>query len=413
MPLFATPGTGSLDLGNPAIGTVRRDISELLLASLATENNFIGSIQVGEEFVGAQLQWNEDSLNPYYLIDATPGGLTPTSTTMVVSSPAQMASLSVGAILVDETIGDLVFGERVQVTAMSGTSLTITRGYGGTTPVAHASGNVWRIVDRPTYENSDLGPDRSRTQITKVNILARYEENVNLSQEAIIQAKYQYRPGVPNELRYQFEQRLRELLRLMNNAAIYGVPSATGPSQSFSTCGGLMYWLNGQGNTTASPFNANGAVLSDLLINQVNRAIINQGAVPDWIFVGTLGADAISKIYNERIRIVQDDTTRGYKVKEFDTTLQNTLRVLWDRMIFDNTPSAPGTPSTSGRGIVFILDSGRIRIRPYAESLFYTIQAPTLSDGDKIRMLSKWSLEVRNTGTDVGFAHQLVYGLNF
>jgi hypothetical protein len=414
LPLFTHPGSGSTDLGSYSTGNVRRDISDLLLSSLATENNFIGSLGVGEEFGDTTLTWLEDSLNAQVWKDNTVSGLTSGTTTMTAATAADAGVLEVGAIFVDETLGDFVAGEQFQVTAISGTTITVTRGYGSTTAVAHASGNYYRVIDRPTYENSDLGRDLTKARIVKTNIISRFERNINISSEAILRAKYNYAPGVPNELKYQFEQRLRELLREMNNAALYSRLSAASTTGDYATMGGLVYWLDAVGgNTTAAPYKAAGAALSDAILNNQNRTLVNNGATPDWAFGGTMMADNLSKLYNDRIRIVQDDTTRGFKVKEFDTTLQNTLRILWDRQIYDNTPTAPNVTSTSANGLMFILDSGRIRVRPFLESMFFTIQAPNFRDGDACRMLSKWSMEVRNTGTDAGAAHVMLQGLNF
>lgn len=417
MPLFVHSGAGSTDLGSTATGTVRRDISDLLLASLITENNFIGSLQVGEDFGDTSLTWVEDSLNAQTLKDNTAGGLAGNAgaVTFTAATSADAGVLEIGAIIVDETIGDFVAGEQLQVTNISGQTITVARGFGGTTIVAHANGSFWRVVARPTYENSDLGRDKSKARISKTNIIQRFERNVNISLEAILRAKYNYAPGVPNEMKYQFEQRLRELLQEMNNAAMYSRQVTGGTTTGdYSTFGGLVWWLDGvTGNTTAIPFNAAGQTLTDTILNNQNRTLVNNGATVDWLFGGTRMADNLSKLYNDRIRLVQDDTTRGFKVKEFDTTLQNTLRIMWDRQIYDNDPTAPGAASTSNNGIAFLLDSGRIRIRPFLESLFFTIQAPSFRAGDAVRMLSYWSMEVRNTGTDAGAAHLMMRGLNF
>lgn len=405
MPLFTHSGAGSSDLG--VSGTIRQDISDILLASLVTENNFLGSLDVGPEFGDpTALRWVEDALNPQTVKDNTAGGLTNAATTWTVNTTADAAVLEIGALVEDETIGDFVGGEIMQVTAISGTTITITRGYGGTTAVAHANGNVFRVIARPLYENADLGRDLSRARVAKSNLFFRTSRDVNISQEQILRAKYGYAPGVPDELKYQFEQRLRELLREINNAVLYSRQAASGAASTggdYSTMGGAIAWLDTTLNSTAVPFNAAGAVLTDTVINTQNKAIINNGAVPDWAFGGTNMADNLSRLYNDRIRLVQDETSRGWKVKEFDTTLQNTLRILWDKQIID----------FQGTGIMLLLDSSRIRLRPYLESLFYTIQSPSFRDGDAIRMLVKLSLEMRNTGSDTGAAHVLVRNLSF
>ena len=54
----------------------------------------------------------------------------------------------------------------------------------------------------------------------------------------------------------------------------------------------------------------------------------------------------------------------------------------------------------------------RIRIKPFVGQFFYVVTAPSFRDGDAVRCLSKWSVEVRNTGSDTGSAHLLVQNLS-
>jgi hypothetical protein len=90
--------------------------------------------------------------------------------------------------------------------------------------------------------------------------------------------------------------------------------------------------------------------------------------------------------------------TRGFAANYIRTTLANEVRVLLDGFVSD----------TAGLGDLFLLDSSRWRWRPYAGSMYYTITAETLRDGDQVRALSKLSLEARNTGTDIGQASMLI-----
>ncbi len=403
MPLLTHSGLGSPDMS--VAGTIRQDISDVLLASLVTENNFLGALEVGPEFGDPQaLRWTEDSLNPQLVVDNTGGGLSNVATTWTVASSADAAVLEIGALVIDDTIGDYVGGEIFQVTAISGTTITIVRGYGGTTAVSHTNGNKFRVIARPLYENSDLGRDLSRPRTPKSNLFQRFSRDVNLSQEVITRARYGYSPGVPDEMKYQYEQRKRELLTELDLALLYARQAASGAASTggdYSTTGGIIAWLDGTLNTTSTAYNAAGAVLSDTIINAQNKYIIRNGAVPKWLFGGTNFVDSTARIYNDRIRLVQDDTTRGFEVQTFRTTMQNTLRLLWDNNIAD----------ANTLGLALLLDPDRIRWRPYLESMGYSIQAPSFRDGDAVRFIMKGGVEMRNTGSDSGQAHQLIYAL--
>jgi hypothetical protein len=44
-------------------------------------------------------------------------------------------------------------------------------------------------------------------------------------------------------------------------------------------------------------------------------------------------------------------------------------------------------------------------IIPFLDQFCYLLSAPSFRDGDALSVLSKWTLEMRQTGTDFGYAH--------
>jgi hypothetical protein len=399
--LLTHVGAGSTDLGT--LQTKREDISDLLLASLLPENNLIGNFPVGAEFVDNTVRWVEDRLNANTITDTTGGGQSTSSTTLNLSG-ADQAIVDIGWVLVDEaTLGSVgaAAAEQVQITAFPAAGqLTITRAYGGTTAVTHAQNAVWRIIASPNQEGSDLGRDMSRARLPKNNIITRLDINVNITQEQIIRANEGYAPGVRDELKYQFQQRVAELKRRITNHVIWGRQAAAGVVE-YPTMAGVVAMLDATWNTTAVPQNQTGSTLSDTMINAANALLDRQGAVPDMFWAGVNVTRAAARIYKDQVRIEQSDETRGFKVKVFDTDLQNSLRFLKDNALYDTSPN----------GIALLLDSSRWRLRPFKNSFFYVITAPSFRDGDAMRALTKFSLEGRNTGTDIGYASLLLYGI--
>jgi hypothetical protein len=257
----------------------------------------------------------------------------------------------------------------------------------------------------------------SRARVVKYNYIQRQGVDVVLAAEAIESSRRGYTPGIQDELVYQLANRTQEILRLWNTSLIYGSPSygvggSTGAAAGdYSTMAGIHKWLDGTFNTTSvvdtwqtastsfpgAPY-ANGDIYT--AINDANIYLFRQGAVADWLVGGPLAAVDVGKTFNDRIRLQQDEMTRGFAAQYIRTTLANELRVLLDGYVSD----------TSGTGDLFLLDSSRWRVRPYAGSLYYTITAETLRDGDQVRALSKLSLEGRNTGSDIGQASILISG---
>jgi hypothetical protein len=395
MPLTVHSGTAAIDLNVAA--TYRQDISEVLLVSLTPQNNLLGTIQVGAEFAGPQLYWDEDALNQLKITGDTGGSLAPGATTMNVSQ-SDAAVMKVGYIISPDTVvGGGTASEQIQVTGISGTALTIARGYGGTTAGTWAQNTLWRIVNTPINPNSDLGPDLSRARLAKTNYINRFRKDVNIDSEQIVRSHQGYVPGIVDELGYQFQQRFAEFLRDLEQAVVYSIPPAAGnPTNDFQTMYGLVPWLDGTANATAAPVTTAEALTDTVLNNMVNN-IFRQGAVSKVVATGPRLTQVLGALYSDTIRRDQSDRIRGFWTQVFDPAMANPHEIVNDAFIND----------TSGSALVFVLDPDRLFLRPQLSQGLYTIEAPSFRDGDALSLLGKWSLEVRNTGTDVGYAHQL------
>lgn len=411
-------GSGTTATALAAAGTTRVDISEFLASNLVLANNMAGAMRVGPEFSGNNqvCTWNEDRLNADFVTDLTPGGIG-TGTGSITVSLSDASITPVGTVLADAAVaGGLGSGEQMQVTGVSYSGsnavLALQRAYGGTTAQVHAQSATFTHVSRPLQQNSDLGPDMSRARVVKYNNLQRMGIDVVLSAEAIESSRRGYTPGINDELVYQLANRTQEILRLWNRSLIYGRPSpgvggSAGTSAGdYSTFAGMHAWLDGTFNNTSSVINwstkgyGQGAIQQ--AVNDANIQLFRNGSVPDWVGVGPQGAVDAGVTFADRIRLQQDELTRGFTAQYIRTTLANELRVLLDGYIADG----------AGVGDIFVLDSARFRWRPYSGSLYYTITAETLRDGDQIRALSKLSFEARNTGSDIGQASILITNAN-
>jgi hypothetical protein len=396
MPLIIHSGTAASDLG--VTGTKRDDISDVLMSSLYFENNFLGLLTVGEEFGDQLAKWDEDALNQYKITDTA--GQTTGSLAMTVSA-GDAAVLDGGYVLMEDLqVGNppTVNGEQVQITGISGTSVTITRSYAGTTATSHSASAVWRVIGRPTYQNSDLGKDFSRVRLVKQNYIYRQEVNVNIDMEQIERSKSGYAPGVRDEVEYQFKQRLLEAKRTLENHLLYGYAATSGAAQGgdWSTLNGAFAWLNTQANATSSPITT-AETLTDTVINNMVKNIYRNGGFSNIALAGVNTAEKISLLYADRIRLEQNDRNRGFYAQWFTPTMANPHRLVISNHMQD----------TSGSAALMILDISRIRLRPFRNGFFYVITAPSFRDGDAVRALMKMTLEMRNTGTDVGYSHQL------
>ena len=397
MPLLTHSGTAAIDLN--ASGTQRQDISDVLLASLSNENTTLGMTTVGEEFSAPQLFWVEDALNQFKITGDTAASMLSTVTTMAVSQ-SDASVLDVGYILsLDSGVGGST-QEQLQITAIAGTTLTLTRAYAGTAQT-YTTNSVFRIVNAPTYPNSDLGKDMSRARLSKTNFIGRFERNVNIDSEQILRSLQSYVPGVEDELGYQFQQRLLEMKRHMQQAFLYSVANASGnPTNDYQTFHGLLAWLNTTANATSTP-TTTAETLTDSVLNNMVLTIFQNGAFSNIVLAGPRAIQKLGQLYTDRVRLDQTDRTRGFFTQEFIPSMANPHRLINEVYLND------GGTANAGNALVIVADLNRIRIRPFIGQFFFTITAPSFRDGDAARILSKWSPEIRNTGSDAGASHIL------
>lgn len=423
MALLVHSGTAAVDLS--ASQTFRDDISDVLMASLVVEPNLMGIVEVAEEFSAEQAHWVEDSLNPFKFTAlnsfASIASSTAYQTASFTVSQADAAVLDVGYVFVNDAGAGQLFGsgslnEQMQVITLNGQTVTVNRNFGGASTATFTSQTtgVMRIINRPTYPNSDLGKDLSKARIAKVNFINRFELNVNIDSEQIARTRQGYVPGVRDELGYQFQQRLIELKRVMGNAFIYSkapnVYAGTSPNIDYQTFHGVLSWLDGTANTSSTP-TTTAQTLSDAVINTNVLAIYRQGADSNVIAVGPAMAQRIGQLYTDRIRLEQSDTERGFFAQSFIPSMANRHYLINDLYISDGSIGfPPGTAITNA--FMLILDMSRIRIKPFVGQFFYVVTSPSFRDGDAVRCLSKWSVEVRNTGTDSGFGSLAVQNLS-
>lgn len=416
MALLVHSGTAAIDLD--ARYTARDDISDVLLASLSLENNLLGALAIGEEFAAEYANWVEDALNPFkvtFTASIASSAANSALTTTVSLSSADAAVLDIGYLLQQDSLVGVggAGGDVMQVQGISGTTITVARNYGQASASAQSiTTALMRIINAPAYPNSDLGKDLTKARIAKLNYINRWAVNVNIDSEQILRSRAGYVPGVRDELAYQFEQRVIEFKRYMSNALLYsktnfGASTANGPDNDYQTMWGLIAMLNGTFNSTAGNQAASaittGGVFSDTLVNTAIMNIYRQGGNSNAIIVGPNGMQDFGQLYQDRIRMDQSATDRGFYAQLYRPSMANDHYLLNEAYLND----------TTGSGLLIVADLSRIRIRPFINSFSYIITAPSFRDGDAARWLSKWTLECRNTGTDAGYAHELVTSITW
>jgi hypothetical protein len=282
------------------------------------------------------------------------------------------------------------------VTAVAGNVLTVSRGYGGTAAFALTNGLPLTILGNAALEGDTAPAARFTGRARKQNYTQIFTAAVSVS--GSMQAARAH--GVADEVDYQKQERLRELLRDLENCVINGVaPGATpqGSSTVRRTMNGLLRIIQSnvfQPDTGAMPpgGGAGSDELNEPVLNAAMRLIWEQSAGKiDTIVVSGVQKRKINQFVSSQRRFGPGDQRASDLVSVYESDF-GVCRVVLSRWV----------PADK----VLLLDSSRIEVMPLSGRSF---QYKTLgATGDSVdgQLVGEYTLECRNEN-----AHGVIQGL--
>jgi len=292
--------------------------------------------------------------------------------------------------------GDLIrvanaSSEVMLVSSVAGNDLTVVRGYGGSTASALANNQVITILGNAAIEGDDAALPRftNRSRVLNYSQIFTATVEVSGSQLAV-------RPvGISDELDYQKNQRMRELLRDLENCVINGRAAGSTPEGSSTTRRTLRGLVPSISTNRFSP-GTNGfpvdTALSEAQLNLALREMwrASSGRV-DLIVVGGPEKRAINNFAASSRRFDPADD----RFKQLFTLYESDFGVC--RIVLSrNVP--PGT--------VLLLDSSRIEVMPLTGRSFHYKPLARTGDRESGQVVGEYTLEFRNE-----IAHGLISGL--
>lgn len=285
--------------------------------------------------------------------------------------------------------------EVMLVTAISGNVLTVVRRYGGTAGAALANAQRLLVLGNAALE----GDDRPATQFTSRSRRRNYTQIFAASVEVSGSMQAARQHGIQDEVDYQKQERLRELLRDLENCVINGVaPSATqqGSSSVRRTMNGIIpsittnVFTPGQGTIPAG--GGGGTVLNEAVLNASLRTIWEQSAGSvDTIVVGGLQKRRINEfIISSRLYTPADSRLRdnvGLYESDFGV-----CRIVLSRWMPSDT--------------ALFLDSSRAMVLPLEGRSFGYKPLASAGDSSVGMVIGEYTLELKNEN-----AHGVLRGL--
>jgi hypothetical protein len=286
--------------------------------------------------------------------------------------------------------------EVMLVTAVNADTLTVVRAYGETTPAALSDGQVLRILGHAALE----GEDRPATRFTQRSRRRNYSQIFTASVEVSGSQLAARQAAVTDEFNYQKQERLRELLRDLENCVINGVAPASDPQGTATvrrSLRGIIPHLTTHAytNNTAGFPAGDGAASNQLNENQLNTALRRvwdqSSARIDTLVVNGAQKRRINGFITSARGYNADDSRFRDLVSTYESDF-GVCRVLLCRSVPPDT--------------VLLLDSSRLAVMPLTGRAFHFKKLASAGDSEVGQLIGEYTLELRNEN-----AHALIRGL--
>lgn len=281
------------------------------------------------------------------------------------------------------------------VTGVTGNLLTVVRRYGSTPTSALANAQRLLILGNAALE----GDDRPATQFTNRVRRRNYTQIFTASVEVSGSMRASRQHGVADEVDFQKQERMRDLLRDLENCVLNGVSAAANPQGAPTvrrTMNGLVPQIStnsfvvGQGSIPAG--GVGGTVLNEAVINATLRQIWEQSAgTIDTIVCGGAQKRRFNEFAQFNRFLDADDTKVVSRISSYESDY-GVQRILLSRWM----------PSDS----VLFLDSSRLQVMPLSGRSFQYKPLAAGGDSEVGMVLGEYTLEMRNEN-----AHGLLRGL--
>ena len=349
---------------DPMVDAILLDDSDVL--------STLGFSNEGKPVTQTKHEWDEDELNPVTVTAGAALTVPSASAKLILTSTTHAGRITAGTLLRDQLSGKQ---EVLQVTAVSGVSATVTRGYGGTSGEAHGATAIYDIISNPRPQGMEGPKDESVARTRSYNYTQIFSKGVRLSGTALAIEHN----GISAEDTYQVDKRMRELIRELDRTVIMGIrSSANVVDGTYGTMGGFIDYIK---HATSGNTNSTAETMVPSVLNAMIKQIWDDGGNPDMVLVGGAQKQKISAFDKEYRRSTMDSRKAGFVVEEFVSDLGINLRVVVDRWI----------PSD----MAIVIDSSRIAIKPLQGRSFFLEKLAKTGDSENWQIVGEYTMEVK------------------
>lgn len=282
--------------------------------------------------------------------------------------------------------------ELILVTGISTDTLTVVRGYAGTTAENLADNQVINILGNAALEGADKPMARFNNRSRQGNYSQIFTAAIEVSGTDMAASQL----GLADEMDYQKQERLRELIRDLENTIVNGGQVASNAEGSGSVRrsmkGVVQHLSTNVFHTGDSGFPA-GSDLDEDKINYVLRQIWeNSNGSVDLIVVGGFQKRKVNSFVSSSRSYASNDTTFTDMVNIYESDF-GICRIVTTRWMPQDA--------------VMFLDTSRINVLPLAGRSFHFKPLASSGDYECGELIGEYTLELKNEA-----AHGLVRDLS-
>jgi hypothetical protein len=304
-------------------------------------------------------QWFEDEM---YAYESTVSGAKLAADTSIVVADGEPFRANQVVKIKDELL---------LVTAVSGTTLTVTRGYASTTAADIADGSKIEVLFVEGQEGADARNARYKARVKKTNLTQIFDDTIEVSGTAQVVGQY----GVNDIYEYEKQKKQLELVLQLEKALINGISYESGQIRQMKGARSFI---------TTNVTDAGAAALSDDTINNLAQDIYEKGGFASGgdykIIVPAKQKRSISGFSKADIRLTQSENSRGQVVDMFVTDFGQFEIALNNNL---------------GADELFIVDANRVDVRPLSEREFFHKFMGDKGDYVTGTLVGEYTLEIR------------------
>ncbi len=281
--------------------------------------------------------------------------------------------------------------ELMLVTGISTNTLTVTRAYAGTTVEDLADNKVVNILGNAALEGDDSKTARFTSRTRVGNYTQIFSQSVKVSGTDVAASQL----GLADEMDYQKQERLRELLRDLENTVINGGQVAANPEGSASVRRSMKGIIRHLSTNVFAPGDdgfPEGSTLNEAMVNYVLRKIWeNSNGNVDIIVVNGFQKRQINGFLADSRSYGSDTETFKNLISIYESDF-GVCRVVTTRWMPNDA--------------MLCLDSSRIKVLPLSGRSFHFKPLASSGDYECGDLIGEYTLELKNEA-----AHGIIRGL--